>query len=117
MSTETGDTRELSYQELHHEVNACAAILRSLGVGRGDRVVVYLPNIAEAVIVVLACARLGAIHSVVFGGFAAHNLALRIDDARPKVLACADAGMRGGKLIRSALARGSDLDGPDLGGP
>ncbi len=100
MSTETGTTRELSYRELHREVSACAAVLRSLGVGCGDRVVVYLPNIAEAVIVVLACARLGAIHSVVFGGFAAHNLALRIDDAGPKVLVCADAGMRGGKLIR-----------------
>ncbi len=67
--------------------------------GRGDRVVIYMPNIAEAVFAMLACARIGAIHSVVFGGFAAHSLALRIDDAEPKLLICADAGMRGGKVI------------------
>ncbi|MFC4729799.1 propionate--CoA ligase [Coralloluteibacterium thermophilus] len=100
VSTETGLTRELTYRQLHREVNAAAAVLKSLDVGRGDRVVVYMPNIAEAVVVMLACARIGAIHSVVFGGFAAHNLALRIDDARPKLLVCADAGMRGGKVVR-----------------
>lgn len=99
ISTETGVTTELTYRQLHREVNACAATLTSLGVDASDRVVIYLPNIAEAVIVVLACARIGAVHSVVFGGFAAHNLALRIDDARPKLLVCADAGMRGGKVI------------------
>ncbi|MDI3261599.1 MAG: propionate--CoA ligase [Fulvimonas sp.] len=99
ISTETSITRELSYRELYREVNAFAAVLGSLGVGRGDRVVIYLPNIAEAVFAMLACARIGAIHSVVFGGFAAHNLALRIDDAEPKLLICADAGMRGGKVI------------------
>ncbi|QWT18520.1 propionate--CoA ligase [Bacillus sp. NP157] len=99
VSTETGETREITYRELHREVNAFAAVLVSLGVGKGDRVVIYLPNIAEAVFAMLACARIGAIHSVVFGGFAAHNLALRIDDAQPKLLVCADAGMRGGKVI------------------
>ena len=99
VSTETGDTREFSYRELHREVNAFAAVLRSLDVGRGDRVVIYLPNIAEAVFAMLACARIGAVHSVVFGGFAAHNLALRIDDAEPKLLIAADAGSRGGKVI------------------
>ena len=99
VSTETGDTREFSYRELHHEVNAFAAVLKSLDVGRGDRVVIYLPNIAEAVFAMLACARIGAVHSVVFGGFAAHNLALRIDDAEPKLLIAADAGSRGGKVI------------------
>ncbi|WP_448098588.1 propionate--CoA ligase [Luteibacter yeojuensis] len=99
VSTETGITREISYRELHREVNAFAAILVELGVGKGDRVVIYMPNIAEAVFAMLACARIGAIHSVVFGGFAAHNLALRIDDAEPKLLICADAGMRGGKVI------------------
>jgi len=99
VSTETGITREITYAEFYREVNAFAAILQALGVGRGDRVVIYLPNIAEAVFAMLACARVGAIHSVVFGGFAAHNLALRIDDAEPKLLICADAGMRGGKVI------------------
>ncbi|MGJ7901909.1 propionate--CoA ligase [Lysobacter sp. 1R34A] len=99
ISSETGSTREVSYAELHREVNTFAAILKSLGVGRGDRVVIYMPNMAEAVFAMLACARIGAVHSVVFGGFAAHNLALRIDDATPKLLICADAGIRGGKLI------------------
>jgi propionate--CoA ligase len=99
VSTETGITREISYAELYREVNAFAGVLRELGVGKGDRVVIYLPNIAEAVFAMLACARVGAIHSVVFGGFAAHNLALRIDDAEPALLICADAGMRGGKVI------------------
>jgi propionyl-CoA synthetase len=99
VSTETGVTRELSYRELHREVNTFAAVLVALGVGKGDRVVIYMPNMAEAVFAMLACARIGAVHSVVFGGFAAHNLALRIDDAKPKLLIAADAGMRGGRVI------------------
>lgn len=99
VSTETGVVREITYRELHREVNTFAAALVELGVGRGDRVVIYMPNVAEAVFAMLACARVGAIHSVVFGGFAAHNLALRIDDAEPVLLICADAGMRGGKVI------------------
>ena len=99
VSNETGITREISYRELHREVNAFAGVLRALGVGKGDRVVVYMPNMAEAVFAMLACARIGAVHSVVFGGFAAHNLALRIDDAKPTLLVAADAGMRGGKVI------------------
>ena len=99
ISTETGHTRELSYRALHREVNVFAQALRSLGVGKGDRVVIYMPHTVEAAVAMLACARLGAIHSVVFGGFASHNLALRIDDAKPRVLVCADAGMRGGKVI------------------
>jgi propionyl-CoA synthetase len=99
ISSETNVTREISYRELHAEVNTFAAVLKSLGVGRADRVVIYMPNMAEAVFAMLACARIGAVHSVVFGGFAAHNLALRIDDAKPKLLICADAGMRGGKVI------------------
>ncbi len=99
VSTETGVTHEVTYRQLHREVNAFAAVLQRLDVQRGDRVVIYMPNMAEAVYAMLACARIGAIHSVVFGGFAAHNLALRIDDARPKLLIAADAGMRGGKVI------------------
>jgi propionyl-CoA synthetase len=99
ISTETNVTRRLTYRALFREVSTFAAVMVSLGVGNGDRVVIYMPNMAEAVFAILACARLGAIHSVVFGGFAAHNLALRIDDARPKLLICADAGMRAGKVI------------------
>ena len=100
ISTETGVTRSVTYRELYREVNAFAATLLELGVARGDRVVIYMPNMAEAAFAMLACARIGAIHSVVFGGFAAHNLALRIDDAQPKLLIAADAGMRAGKVIR-----------------
>ena len=99
ISSETNVTREITYRQLHREVNTFAAVIRELGVGRGDRVVIYMPNMAEAVFAMLACARIGAVHSVVFGGFASHNLALRIDDATPKLLICADAGMRGGKVI------------------
>ena len=99
ISTETGDTVSYNYAELHREVNRFAAVLRSLGVKRGDRAVVYMPMIAEAAIAMLACARLGAIHSVVFGGFASHNLAVRIDDAKPRVLITSDAGMRAGKPV------------------
>ena len=99
ISTETGLTARYSYAQLHEEVNACAAMLAANGVGRGDRVLVYMPMIAEAVFAMLACVRLGAIHSVVFGGFAAASLATRIDDAKPVLMVTADAGMRGGKVI------------------
>ena len=99
ISTETGATARYTYRELHAEVNRCAAVLQSLGVGRGDRVLIYMPMIPEAMFAMLACARIGAVHSVVFGGFAAASLATRIDDARPKVLFTADAGMRGGKAV------------------
>ena len=73
-------------------------MLQEQGVGKGDRVLIYMPMVPEAVFAMLACARLGAIHSVVFGGFASVNLAHRIDDAQPKVIVCADAGSRGGKV-------------------
>jgi propionyl-CoA synthetase len=99
ISTETGITSRYTYRELHAEVNRWAGVLVSLGVGRGDRVLVYMPMIPEGVFAMLACARIGAIHSVVFGGFAAASLATRIDDATPKVMVTADAGMRGGKVI------------------
>jgi propionyl-CoA synthetase len=99
ISSETGAREHYTYRQLHREVQGFAAVLRGLGVGVGDRVVIYMPNTAQAVFAMLACARLGAIHSVVFGGFAAHNLALRIDDAAPKVLVCGDAGLRGGKAV------------------
>ena len=100
VSTETGEERVYSYSELHAEVMRMAAVLASLGIARGDRVLIYMPMIPEAVFAMLATVRLGAIHSVVFGGFAPHSLATRIDDARPKVMVTADAGMRAGKAIR-----------------
>jgi len=99
ISTETGSNRTYTFRELHAEVNRCAAVLQELGVAKGDRILIYMPMIPEAVFAMLASARLGAIHSVVFGGFASHSLASRIDDARPKVMFTADAGMRGGKPI------------------
>jgi propionyl-CoA synthetase len=99
ISTETGEERSYTFRELHAEVNRCAAMLQSLGVGKGDRVLIYMPMVAEAVFMMLATVRIGAVHSVVFGGFAAHSLAARIDDARPKAMVIADAGMRMGKVI------------------
>jgi len=99
VSTETDVERVYSFRELHAEVQRMAACLQSLGVGQGDRVLIYMPMIPEAVFAMLACARIGAIHSVVFGGFASVSLASRIDDAEPRVIVSADAGMRSGKVI------------------
>jgi propionyl-CoA synthetase len=99
VSTETGRDKTYTFRELHTEVNRCAAVFRELGVGKGDRILIYMPMVPEAVFAMLACVRLGAIHSVVFGGFASHSLATRIDDAKPKLMFTADAGMRAGKAI------------------
>jgi len=99
VSTETGAERTYTFAELHREVMRMAAIMQAHGVGQGDRVLIYMPMIAEAVFAILACARIGAIHSVVFGGFASNSLAARIDDATPKMLVSADAGSRAGKII------------------
>lgn len=99
VSTETGIERTYTYAELHAEVVRMAAIMQSLGVTRGDRVLIYMPMIAEAAFAMLACARIGAIHSVVFGGFASVSLASRIDDATPKLIISADAGSRAGKVV------------------
>ena len=99
VSTETDVEKAYSFRELHAEVNRCAAMMQGLGVGKGDRVLIYMPMIAEACFAILACARIGAIHSVVFGGFASHSLANRIDDAKPKLIISADAGSRAGKVV------------------
>ena len=99
ISSETNEEKTYTYAELHHEVQTMAAIMQSLGVKKGDRVLIYMPMIAEAIFAMLACARLGAIHSVVFGGFAAPSLAARIDDATPVLMVSADAGMRSGKEV------------------
>lgn len=99
ISTETNTEKVYSFAELHQEVQRMAAIMLSLGVQRGDRVLIYMPMIAEAAFAMLACARIGAVHSVVFGGFASKSLATRIDDAKPVLVVSADAGMRGGKAV------------------
>jgi len=95
----TNTTRAYTYAELLDRTARLAGGLRALGVALGDRVILYMPNMPEAVVAMLACARLGAIHSVVFGGFAPHELAVRIDDARPRVLICASGGMEFDRII------------------
>jgi propionyl-CoA synthetase len=99
ISTEVDKTRTFTYLQLFDEVGRFAAMLKARGVGKGDRVLIYMPMVPEAVFAMLATVRLGAIHSVVFGGFAAASLAARIDDAQPKVVVTSDAGMRMGKMI------------------
>jgi propionyl-CoA synthetase len=95
----TGVTQTFSYAELLEQVAAFAGALRGFGVGKGDRVVIYMPMIPEAVVAMLACARLGAVHSVVFGGFAPHELAVRIDDAQPKVVVSASCGIEPSRVV------------------
>src|SRR6476659_6235965 len=95
----TGIQRTYTYAELLDETARFAGALRDLGVGKGDRVIIYMPMIPEAVIAMLACARLGAVHSVVFGGFAPHELAVRIDDVRPTVIVSASCGIEPSRVI------------------
>jgi len=95
----TGSVRRFTYSELKAEVVALAAVLQDLGVEKGDRVIIYMPMVPEAGFAMLACARLGAVHSVVFGGFAARELATRIDDARPKVIITASCGLEPGRVV------------------
>ena len=99
VSTETNEERVYTFRELHAEVQRMAAVIRQLGVQKGDRVLIYMPMIAEAAFAMLACARIGAIHSVVFGGFASGSLASRIEDASPRLIISADAGSRSGKVV------------------
>lgn len=95
----TGTVTRFTYAELQAEVVALAAVLADRGVGKGDRVIIYMPMVPEAVFAMLACARLGAIHSVVFGGFAARELATRIDDATPKLIVSASCGLEPGRTV------------------
>ena len=99
VSSETNEERIYSYRELHAEVQRMAASLLALGVKQGDRVLIYMPMVAEAAFAMLACVRIGALHTVVFGGFASGSLASRIDDAEPTVIVSTDAGSRGGKVM------------------
>ena len=95
----TGVKKQYTYSELLHEVSLFAGVLKAQGVEKGDRIVIYMPMVPEAVIGMLACARIGAVHSVVFGGFAAHELAIRINDARPKYILMASGGKEIDKII------------------
>jgi propionyl-CoA synthetase len=95
----TGTCRTFSYRELQEEVARFAGLLRGLGVAKGDRVIIYMPMVPEAVTAMLACARIGAVHSVVFGGFAASELAVRIDDAEPKVVVSASCGVEVSRIV------------------
>ncbi len=99
VSTETDEERILTFAELHREIQRMAAVMQTLGVVRGDRVLIYMPMVPEAVIAMLACARIGAIHSVVFGGFASMSLGSRIEDATPRLIISADGGSRAGKVV------------------
>ena len=106
------ESRRISYRELHEQVCRCANVLKAEGVRKGDRVTIYLPMIPEAAVAMLACARIGAVHSVVFGGFSPDSLIGRIDDCQSKLVITADEGLRGGKRIAlkanvdSAIASG-----------
>jgi len=95
----TATKRRITYNELLEDVAALGAVLTDMGVGKGDRVIVYMPMIPEALVAMLACARIGAIHSVVFGGFAAKELATRIDDAEPKLVLTASCGIEPGRIV------------------
>ena len=99
VSTEVGQERTYSFRQLQAEVMTMAAILQAQGVKPGDRVLIYMPMVPEAVFAMLACTRIGAVHSVVFGGFASVSLAQRIEDAEPTMVVSADAGSRGGKVV------------------
>ena len=97
---EPGDERVLTFQDLHREVSKCANVLKKLGVKKGDRVIVYLPMIPELAISILACARIGAVHSVIFGGFSSIALVDRINDAKAKLIITSDGGWRRGQIIQ-----------------
>src|SRR4030088_1363882 len=99
-SPPAGEKRTLTYHRLQVETQVLAAILRNFGVEKGDRVILYMPMVPEAVIAMLACARIGAVHSVVFGGFAAKELATRIEDAKPKLIFSASCGLEPGRIVQ-----------------
>ena len=96
----TGSKKSFTYRELRDQVAKLAGAIAAQGVGKGDRVIIYMPMIPEAVMAMLACARLGAVHSVVFGGFAANELATRIDDCTPKLVLTASCGIEPGRIVQ-----------------
>jgi propionyl-CoA synthetase len=94
-----GTVKKFTYAELKREVVALTSVLKNRGISKGDRVIINMPMVAEAAIAMLACARIGAVHSVVFGGFASHELATRIDDAKPKLIISASCGLEPGRVV------------------
>jgi propionyl-CoA synthetase len=96
----TNSVTTYTYAQMLHEVKTFAAVMQDFGVAKGDRVVIYMPMVPEAVVAMLACARIGAVHSVVFGGFAAKELATRIDDAKPKLVFSASCGLEPGRIVQ-----------------
>ena len=111
----TGTVEKYTYSELCDKVAVFAGALAQRGVGKGDRVLIYMPMIAESVIAMLGCARIGAVHTVVFGGFAAKELAKRIDDAEPKVIVSATCGIEPNRVIpyKPLLDKAMDITGSD----
>ncbi len=107
---EPGDARAITYRELHAEVCRLANALKEQGIGKGDRVIIYMPMIPEAVVAMQACARIGAIHSVVFGGFSAESLRDRINDAGARMIITADGGHRGGRIVELKAAVDAALE-------
>src|SRR5258706_6166579 len=108
---EPGDRRTLTYFDLHREVSKCANVLKSLGTKKGDRVALYMPLVPELAIAMLACARIGAVHSVVFGGFSAESLRDRINDASARLLITADGGFRRGQIVQLKQVADEAVDG------
>ncbi len=96
----TNSVTKFTYAELLHEVTTLAAVMQDFGVVKGDRVILYMPMVPQAMVAMLACARIGAIHSVVFGGFAAKELATRIEDAEPKLILSASCGLEPGRIVK-----------------
>src|SRR6201986_2628798 len=96
----TGSVTRFTYAQMLHEVKTLAAIMQDFGVTKGDRVILYMPMVPEAMVAMLACARIGAVHSVVFGGFAAKELATRIEDAKPKLILSASCGLEPGRIVQ-----------------
>src|SRR6266567_6791719 len=94
-----GSVTKLTYAQMLAEVKTLAAVMADFGVAKGDRVILYMPMVPQALIAMLACARIGAVHSVVFGGFAAHELAARIEHARPKAIVCSSCGLEPGRTV------------------
>src|ERR1019366_4317028 len=95
----SGSVTKMTYAQMLHEVKTLGAVMQDFGVVKGDRVILYMPMVPEAVIAMLACARIGAVHSVVFGGFAAKELATRIEDAKPKLIFSASCGLEPGRIV------------------
>lgn len=112
-SAELGQSRTFTFFELYREVNKLAGVLKNLGVRKGDRVIIYMPMVPEAIIGMLACVRIGAIHSVVFGGFSVTSLASRIEDATPVLVMTADAGLRKGNPVALKEILDASLDAAD----